>query len=293
MKTENPRDNNNFFQTIYSRQEHFSKRQRDIAEYIIQNAKEIPFLTSQEFAERIGVSPSTVVRTVIKLGFKSFPSLKEAIRNQIMETTVSPLRRLRSSFDNTDERCEKILEKVVSANAENIRSMFTSHLSRNFCLAATMLVKAKRTFILGLRSSRGIAVYLHSLLHQFAKDIFLLDPCGSDDLVEHLLDLSPEDVFISIISAGPRYSKRSEQAVSYAHEHNIPCVLITNDMSIRPASLADVVLLAPQNTPFYSVVTFMTIVDALVLEIGRREKNRSQEKLEKAGSLLLNYGISV
>jgi len=293
METGSLKDQQSFFQTIYSAKRNLTKRQKTVAEYIIQNAKEIPFLTAQELAERIDISSSTVVRTIIRLGFKSFPAMKEIIRDQIVETTIPPLRRLGRSFDSSDGQCEKNLENVVFTNAENIRSMLTAHLVRNFCLAADILEKAKRTFILGLRSSRGIAVYFHSLLHQCANDIFLLDPCGSDDLVEHLLDLTPEDVLISIISAGPHYSKRSELAVQYAHEHKIPSVLITNDISIRPASVADVVLLAPQTHPFYSVITFMTMVDALVLEIGSRKKERSREKLEKAGSLLLDYGISI
>lgn len=294
METTDAKDKkNNIFYIIYSTKKRLPKRQKDVAEYIINNSSEIPFLTTQELAERIGTSPSTVVRAIIRMGFKSFLALKDAVRDQVLETTASPLHRLCSSIDSSEEKCEEVLEKVVFSNAETIRSMLTPHLIRNFCMAGSILTKAKRIFVFGLRSSRGVAVYLQTLLHQCVPDVFLLDPCGSDDMVEHLLDLTPEDAFISIISAGPRYSKRSELALKYTHENGIPSILITNNLSILPASFADAVLIAPQHSHCYSVVTFMTLVDALVLHIGAEKKDRSKEKIAKAGPLLLDFKISM
>lgn len=291
MDVHQAQGNNTALQKIHLALPGLPKRQKAVCEYVINNYKEIPFLTAIELADKIGTSSSTVVRTVARLGFDSFASFKEEIRERVVETITPPLQRMKIALDQEIDSCELVLEKVVRVNAECVQSMFTNDLVKNYCAAVERLVKAKRIFILGLRSSRGIAVYFHSLLHQCTKNVYLLDPGGSDDLVEHLLDLTPEDVFVSIISTWRRYVKRSELAVKYARDHNIPCILLTNDMSSRAASLTDIVLLAPQRPYYYSVVSFMTLVDALVLGIALRNKTDSNERIEKAGPLLLNFGI--
>jgi hypothetical protein len=53
------------------------------------------------------------------------------------------------------------------------------------------------------------------------------------------------------------------------------------------------VLLAPQNTNHYSTVTLLTIIDALVFQLGQLKADDARPKLEQLGGLLVKNDISV
>ena len=51
----------------------FSKRQKLIADYILNNYDKAAFLTAAKLGNAVGVSESTVVRFATELGYKGYP----------------------------------------------------------------------------------------------------------------------------------------------------------------------------------------------------------------------------
>jgi len=123
--------------------------------------------------------------------------------------------------------------------------------------------------------------------------MYLADASGSDNLFDELYDMTQDDVLIALMAGSPHYTKRTINAVKYAHERSIPIILITNSLSNVAVPLASAVLLAPQNTSHYSTVTLVTIIDALVFQLGRVKAEDARPKLENLGDLLLRNDISV
>lgn len=279
------------FQHIRNVKNRLPRQQRTVCEYILNNYQQSVFLTAEELAKYAGTGTATVLRTATSLGYKNFSEVKEELKKVLFQSSIPPLDRLMDSV--SENSSSDTLEKVIRDNIQNLRTMKSDHLSRSFPRAVDLISKARRTYIIGLRSTRGLAIYLHALLHQFLPEIYMVDATGTDNMLEVLTDMNKNDVLIALMAGSPHYTKRTIYAVQYAHENEIPNILITNSLSSAAAPLASELLLAPQNTSHYSSISLMTIIDALVVEIGIRRNETAKNKLKKLSNLLVDYDISL
>ncbi|MBO8153795.1 MurR/RpiR family transcriptional regulator [Thermovirga sp.] len=279
------------FQYIRAKSKDLPQKQQLVCDYILNNYQKAAFLSAEELARESGTSHATVFRAVASLGFASYIALRDKLQEVLTKTSIPPLDRLKDTFAEADEN--NILDMVIEENIRNLRSMNTPDLRVHFPRAVELLVSARRIYIVGLRSTKGIALYLHALLQQFWRDVFLVDATGSDTILDVMLDMGKEDALIALMAGSPHYTKRTITCVKYAHDNNIPVVLITNSLSSAAAPLATELLLAPQNTPHYSSSSLLTICDALVAALGTKKPQEANEKIDKLSTLLVKYDISL
>ena len=62
---------------------HFSKGQKLIAKYILENYDKAAFMTAGKLGQTVGVSESTVVRFASELGYDGYPEMRKAIQEMI------------------------------------------------------------------------------------------------------------------------------------------------------------------------------------------------------------------
>ncbi len=279
------------FQQLRTAKKNLPSQQRTICEWILNNYQQAAFLTAEEIARETGTSNATVLRMATSLGYRNFTAVKEELKSVLYNATIPPLDRLRDTFANKDNG--NILDQVIEENIQNLKNLRSKHLIESFPKAVDLISSARRIYIIGLRSTRGVAIYFHSLLHQFLPDIFLVDSAGTDNMLDVMMDMSKEDVLVTLMAGSPHYTKRSIASVKFARDNNIPNVLITNSLSSPAAAMATELLLCPQNTSHYSTISLMTVIDALVVEIGRRKTSEATRKLDELGPLLVDYDISL
>ncbi len=278
-------------QYLRTAKKYLPQQQQVVCEFILNNFQKAAFLKAEEMAKASGSSTATVLRTAASLKFDSYVALKERLQEVLCQNSIPPLDRLRDTFLGIPE--DNILEMVIEENIQNLRGMLTPHLKEQFAKSAALLTRSRRIYIIGLRSTRGVALYLHALLQQFLPDVFMVDATGTDTMLDVMMDMEKEDVLIALMAGSPHYTKRTIGCVRYAHENGIPTVLITNSLSSVAASLATVLLPAPQNTTHYSSVSFVTICDALVAMMGMKKIDSARRKIDKLGRLLVEYDISM
>ena len=56
-----------------------SKRQKLIADYIINHYDKAAYMTASKLGETVGVSESTVVRFAVEIGYEGYPELQRGI----------------------------------------------------------------------------------------------------------------------------------------------------------------------------------------------------------------------
>lgn len=279
------------FQQLRTAKNNLPSQQRVICEWILNNYQQAAFLTAEEIAKETETSIATVLRISSSLGYKNFTAIKEELKRVLYSASIPPLDRLRDAF--ADKEQVNILDQVIEENIQNLKSLRSRHLSETFPRAVELISSARRIYIIGLRSTKGLATYFHALLHQFLPDIFLVDSSGTDNMLDVMMDMSKNDILVAIMAGSPHYTKRTIGAVKFAWENGIPTVLITNSLSSPAAPMATELLLCPQNTSHYSTVSLMTVIDALVVEIGRQKEADATRKLDKLAPLLVDYDISL
>ena len=67
----------------------FSKGQRKIAKYILENYDEAAFMTASKLGTTVNVSESTVVRFAAELGYDGYPAMRKALQEMIRNCLTS------------------------------------------------------------------------------------------------------------------------------------------------------------------------------------------------------------
>ena len=270
--------------------ESLSHSQRAVCDYILRNTEKVAFMTVEQLAAAAGTSTATVIRTVDQLGYPSYKSLREEITHLLIDTKPPTRSELEASW--ADSR-GNVLVEVARKNAESIEGMLTPFLLEQFPKSVSALAEARRIAIMGLRSNRGLATYFYTLLREFHPAVSIVGGFGSDEMYEDLLDLGSPDVFFCISYASAFYASRVIEASRFLHGQGVPQVLLTDKLDNPLVPLANSVLHVPCPKDHFSLAPAMSVLDALLAEIGRKAPGPSKTKLRKLWKAVTEAEIAV
>lgn len=264
-----------------------SKGQKRIADYILANYDKVAFMTASALGDVVGVSESTVVRFANALDYEGYPQLQKALQESI-KTKLTTVQRFELSKDQNIG--ENYLKQIMASDMENIRKTIDKVDEEMIQKIVDALHKAKKVYILGLRSSSVLANYLGFYLN-FILDSVAIVPSGANNLFDQLLNIQEEDVLITF--SFPRYSKTTYEVVEFAKSQGATLIGITDSQSSPLVPLADHYLTAKynMNTFIDSLVAPMSLVNALIIAVSIREKENVEKTFSKLEKIWDEYKI--
>ena len=272
---------------IQSQYTRFSKGQKLIAQYILKNYDKVAFMTACKLGEAVGVSESTVVRFANALGYSGYPKLQDALQELIKNklTTVQRVDMIKEFNDDS-----AILKKIVKSDIDNIKDTLEGIDEKAFEEAANRILKAKRIYIVGMRSSFTIAQYLGFYLGIILDSVHVIRT-DMGDAFEQVVKINEDDVLIAI--SFPRYSKKSYQIVSYAKEKGAHIVSLTDSPFAPVASFTDNLLLVKSNMVSFvdSLVPALSIANALIVSVGMKEKEDIKQHFDDLEAIWEKYSV--
>lgn len=261
------------------------ENQRKVADFLIQNIGEAPFLSVVEIEDRSGASKATVVRLAQSLGFSGFLEMRgELIRG------VQSQMRIREMFPLLPRKGrEETLTAVANQDIRNINRT-VAHLDRKvFTDVSQMILRASRVYTLGLGISSLMARILAYSLSQVAirSTPFVHD---YETFIEqiHLFDRSDLVIAFSF----PPYSMETIEVVRAAAKRKTPIVAVT-DRVTSPVSryAARVIPVVSRNMLFTnSFSAISVIINALTTEVALRNRGKALKNLKESEKLLERTG---
>lgn len=261
------------------------ENQRKVADFLIQNIGEAPFLSVVEIEDRSGASKATVVRLAQSLGFSGFLEMRgELIRG------VQSQMRIREMFPLLPRKGrEETLTAVANQDIRNINRT-VAHLDRKvFTDVSQMILRASRVYTLGLGISSLMARILAYSLSQVAirSTPFVHD---YETFIEqiHLFDRSDLVIAFSF----PPYSMETIEVVRAAAKRRTPIVAVT-DRVTSPVSryAARVIPVVSRNMLFTnSFSAISVIINALTTEVALRNRGKALKNLKESEKLLERTG---
>ena len=120
-----------------------------VLEYILANQGVACYMTSAEIAEKLDVSPSSVVRVSARLGFENFSHFKRELQeefaaNRKKEIKQIPYEKIKSYDSLTEEEVITVFKGNVLRNIENDQ---TTADYMSYRKAAEIITKAERNHI--------------------------------------------------------------------------------------------------------------------------------------------------
>lgn len=264
-----------------------SKGQKLIADFILKNYDKAAFMTAAKLGDSVGVSESTVVRFAIELGFSGYPKLQKALQ-ELIKNKLTSVQRLELSNDYACE--ENVLRGVLKSDIENLRATLEKINLENFNSVIDEIFKAKTVYLVGLRSSSAIAEFLGFYLRLIIKDVRVVAH-NISNIFEQMINCDEGDLVIGI--GFPRYALRTINGLEFAKERKAKVVAIT-DSNVSPlATVADYALIAQSNMASFvdSLVAPLSVINALIVAVGVREKDKITSTFYELEELWKNYDI--
>ena len=271
-------------QTQYTR---LSKGQKLIAQYILNNYDKVAFMTACKLGETVGVSESTVVRFANALGYSGYPKLQAALQ-ELIKNKLTTVQRVEMANDYSDENT--ILNKILKGDIDNIRETLEEIDGEAFQEAVSRLLKARKIYILGMRTSFVVAQYLGFYLGIILDNVHTVR-MDMGDAFEQIVRIGEDDVVIAF--SFPRYSKKSFQLVKYAKEKGANVISITDSLFAPIASVSDNTLIVKSNMASFvdSLVPAMSVANALAVAVGMKEKEDIKEHFDDLEQMWDKYGM--
>lgn len=248
-----------------------SKGHKKLIKYISENYDKAAFMTASKLGENVGVSESTVVRFATEMGFKGYPELQKELQ-QMIKSKLTAVQRMEVSSNLIGE--DDAIKKVLNGDIELIRDTLESVSDVEFKSAVETINRAKKIYILGVRSSAALASFLYFYLNPVFENVVLVDTSSGSEMFEQMFRISEDDVCVAI--SFPRYSKQTINALRFINDRGTKIIAIT-DSAVSPiAEYADTLLVAKSDmvSVVDSLVAPLSLINALIvaLTFSRREE---------------------
>jgi len=266
----------------------FSKGQRRIAKFIQTSYDKAAFMTASRLGQLVDVSESTVVRFAAELGYDGYPAMQRALQ-ELIRNKLTSLQRMEVTRDRMGSR--DVLDSVMRTDMEKVRLTLEEIDHASFDKAVDTILRARRIYILGLRSASALADFLGFYFNLIFDNVTLIQTGSASETFEHLFRVGPGDVVIGI--SFPRYSSRTVRALAFAKDRGSDVLAITDSLESPLALHATVLLLAKSDMVSFadSLVAPLSLVNALIVAVGRcrgAEVERTFADLEQIWS---DYGV--
>ena len=266
----------------------FSKGQRKIAGYIMDSYDKAAFMTASRLGKTVGVSESTVVRFAVELGFDGYPEMQKAMQEMVMNRLTS-VQRIEIANDRIGN--QDVLAKVLQADADKLRQTAETISRDDFQTAVNIILKARRIYILGVRSVAPLANFTGYYMNYMFEDVRVITVSGAGEMFENLVGISPDDVVICF--SFPRYSSATLKAAQYCRGIGATVIGITNSHVSPLATNSDYVLIAKSDMVSLvdSLVAPLSVVNALLVALAAARETEVQKSLSTLERVWEEYNI--
>ena len=184
-----------------------------------------------------------------------------------------------------------MLSSVLQMDMENIKTTLEHVDEAVFKEATEAILKARRVYILGVRSCSILANFLGFYLNLIFENVRQVTTNSASETFEQMLQVSEEDVVICI--SYPRYSKRTVRTAEFAKSRNAKVVSITDSDMSHLVPVSDYVLMAQSDMVSFvdSLVAPLSLLNALILALSSAKREEIGKSLETLEQIWREYDV--
>lgn len=252
-----------------------SPKKKRVADLIMNDYKNVFFMTAREIAEKCNVSEPTVIRLSVDIGFSGYAEFLQYMKG-LFHTELTSAERLRHASRNRDEGTT--IQRYCQNAIFNLNNLMTSFSSEEFTKTARAIYQARRVYVIGYRASATLAYHFGYLLKKVRENV-VLDTNLSWELMDDLNERRAGSLLIAI--AFPRYPLKTIETVKYAKLCGVKTLGISDNARSPVITLSDLyVILDIEGVsfvdPFAHIIAFL---GALVHEIASFDNKEAMGRL--------------
>ena len=272
---------------IKSLENNLSESEKVIAMYVIKNKKIIGEITSTELAKKIGVSQSSIIKFIKKIGFSGYVAFKLQLERDLGNKKSLLKNKIHSEIDLEDS-LEEVTKKTLAETVEALNTTVEMIDYKNFEIIIEKIRESGRILIIGTGMSSIVARDLELKLMKIK-----IDTVHYESKQMQLMKLSTMDVNDLIIVISHRgETQEILDVVSIAKEMNICVISITSigkntlsslsDYSIGVVSKESIL----RSSAISSRMAQMIILDSIFLRLMQKDYKKVKEYIDRSKKIV-------
>lgn len=260
-----------------------TKKEKRIAEFFLDEEQKVFLMNVKDIADEIGVSDTSVIRFIKGLGFKNFTDFK----NSGQENIRSSLDKTSDFIKNLDIIKENSIEKLyINKINEEVNKIFNPSSKKQIKKISTLIIKAKNKYIVGFKSTAGIANFFGVRLGFILEQVFCFNV---DDtvVVNSIFNIDEKDILI--IFDYPMYSRTAKVLSKIAKEKNAKIILFTDSDNAPLSEYADILYKVKLNglSVFNSLISSQILIEYLLTYISKFIEEEGKIRFSKMRKYLI------
>lgn len=262
-------------------QKQASTTEKSAIHYLLEHTEEAGELSIHELAEKVYVSPSTIIRLCKKIGFDGYKDFKKSLLYELgirKETEMKRMEEIRKE-DSLEELVHKVTMKNIVSLERTMKLVDLTILKQ----AVDLLVEADTVHLFGLGASLVVAEDIYLKFLRVHKPCFL----SSDIHAQYLQAMNARKNSVAIMLS---YSGRTQEMINCAEELNknqVPIILISKFENSLLTQMADCNLSVAameyivRSGAMSSRIAQLNVVDILYTAYINRDFENNMDRLQK------------
>ncbi|MCF6195348.1 MAG: MurR/RpiR family transcriptional regulator [Emcibacter sp.] len=274
---------NNLGVLIRSKLDRLTSKERIVARTLLNQYPTAGLCTIAALAEIADVSGPTVLRTIKKLGFKSYGNFQTMLRKELQLGFQAPLDRVDRS--DTPPGGEASFASYAEACMQNIQLAHMSVNNNEYNAVISLLSDESRpVFLIGGRFTDSLARYFYFHLHILRAHVNIV-PQQRETWPEVIYDFGIKDIII--VFDVRRYQRDILLFCEQAKKRGSQIILFTDQWLSPISAIADHIFPMPTAVPsqWDSAVATLVLLESIVAKLSERNHTSINDRIKKLEAL--------
>lgn len=257
---------------------------RKAATHVLEHASLISVTSIREMAEGADVKPNTLVRMARALGFEGYEDFRRPFREQVINGTDQfPDRARWLQSLSKGGKLSGLYTEMATSSIGNIERVFSETTARAIKGAADEIIKAPRTYVLGVGIMQSAATSFAYLTNMAIGRVIVI-PRDGHSPSDGLARVDKKDVLLALTFKP--YVREVAEAVSVAVSRGVKVISISDSPAAPIMARATYRFVVPTESPqfFPSTVALISLLEtiaAFVVAEGGAEIVANIEELQR------------
>jgi len=264
----------------------FSRTQKRLANFLLDNWAEIPLLSIETIAEKSGASMASITRLTQRLSFKGFHDFKKQVKSEHLRDIINPVERFFAL--QTDLSGKKPLIQAARQDVKNINRLLASISEETFQKLVEWIAKARRVYTFGVGISAVFADLIAYTFTQIQKETHSLNE-GRMPVEEQILAIRRDEIVI--FSSFFPYSKSTIEFARLARQRGLRIVAFSDNEFSPVAQNASLLVKIPRENILFttSIAAMSVLLNATAAEIALKKKDELSLSLKEQERQLRSF----
>ena len=193
-------------------------------------------------------------------------------------------------IENENISGQEVLEQILKKDIQNISMTLENTDRRTFDMAVEKLLNARHVYLVGIRGSEPLAVYMGFYLKLMLDEVTVISNGNTSDLFEGLMKINEEDCLVGI--SFPRYSMRTLKAIEFANSRSVSVITITDSVNspMNLYSSCNLIARSDMTAAADSLCAPMSLINALITAVMAKRRKNLLNRLEMLEDICNQYG---